>query len=137
MKALLLILAVFLVGPGDGDDKGRRGNAMYRTGEYMDAANLYRDALVDVQRDGPSRVHTGLLNNLGASLFRQGEYEKATSAFNGAVRMASSSEDGVRAMYNAGNALAMQEELEAALEHYQNALLTEHHLMNDKCLIKA
>ena len=59
MKALLLILAVFLVGPGDGDDKGRRGNAMYRTGEYMDAANLYRDALVDVQRDTVLRFPAG------------------------------------------------------------------------------
>jgi Ca-activated chloride channel homolog len=132
MKALILILAFIQVAPGDGDDKGRRGNAMYRNGEYTEAANLYRDALVDVQREGPGRVHTGLLNNLGASLFRQGDYEKAASAFSGAVRMASSSDDGVRAMYNAGNAAAMQEELESALDYYTRALLSDPSNQNAK-----
>jgi len=125
MKAFLFILAFFQIAPGAGDDKGRRGNAMYRSGEFMDAANLYRDALVDVQSDGPGGIHSGLLNNLGASLFRQGDFEQAASAFSGAVRMASSGDDGVRAMYNAGNAVAMQDQFETALDYYTRALLAD------------
>jgi len=125
MNTLSLILALALLGPGDGDEKGRRGNAMYRAEQYVDAANLYREALLDVQSDGPGSTHSGLLNNLGASLFKQGDYEQAISAFTGAARMASKTGDGVRATYNAGNAAAMQEELETALDMYTRALLAD------------
>ena len=125
MKTFALILAFALLGPGDGDKKGRRANAMYRAEQFAEASILYRDALLDVQTGGPGSTHSGLLNNLGASLFKQGDYEQAISAFTGAARMASNTGDGVRATYNAGNAAAMQDKLEAALDMYTRTLLAD------------
>ena len=64
MKSILLILALALLDPGDGDDKGRRGNAMYRTGEFLEASNLYREALIDVAQSSevlaPSTIESRL-----------------------------------------------------------------------------
>lgn len=98
---------------------------MYQSEMYLEAGLLFQEALADIQSDGSGGVHAGLLNNLGAALFRQGEFEKAASAFSGSMRMASSLPDAVRAGYNAGNAAAMQQELEAALDNYQMALLAD------------
>jgi len=120
-----MIVALALFGPGDGKKKGRRGNALYEQEQYAEAAQLYQEALKDVQAEGQGVVHAGLLNNLGASLFRQGHYEQAVSAFAGSVRMGSDLKDAVRASYNAGNAAAMQQQLETALDAYRSALLCD------------
>ena len=125
MRIFLLILALALFGPGDGKKKGRQANALYLNGQFVEAAALFRNGVLDVQEGGPGTVHAGLLNNLGAALFRQGEFEQAASAFAGSSRMAGTSADVVRANYNAGNALAMQQELETALEYYRSALLSD------------
>ncbi len=113
------------MGPGDAKKKGRRGNALYEKEEFSQAASLYRQGVLDVQEKGPGTVHSGLLNNLGASLFKQGEYEQAASAFASSSRMAENLNSAVRANYNAGNAAAMQRELETALEFYKSALLSD------------
>jgi len=125
MRILAIILAIALFGPGDGKKKGRRANALYRNDQFVEAAAMFRDGISDVQESGASSVHAGLLNNLGASLFRQGEYEAATSAFAGSSRMSSQTDEAVRANYNTGNALAMQQQLEDALEYYRSALLAD------------
>jgi Ca-activated chloride channel homolog len=124
MKILALILAITLFGPGDGKKKGRRGNALYEKEEYSDAARLYQEALSDVQAEGPGSLHSGLLNNLGAALFRQGDFGQAASAFAGSARMSASSGEMNRAMYNSGNAAFMQKQLEQALDSYRDALLS-------------
>jgi len=98
---------------------------MYQSEMYTEAALLFQQALSDVQSDGSGSLHAGLLNNLGAALFRQGEFEQAASAFSGSARMAGDLSDAVRAGYNAGNAAAMQQELETALDNYQMALLAD------------
>jgi len=125
MRIFLIIAALLLAGPGDGKKKGRKANELYGNDQFLEASALYRDGIQDVQDGGPGVVHSGLLNNLGASLFRQEQYEAAASAFAGSSRMASSLEDVVRANYNAGNALAMQQQLDSALEYYRSALLAD------------
>jgi len=125
MRIFLIIAVLLLAGPGDGKKKGRKANELYRNDQFLEASALYRDGIQDVQDGGPGVVHSGLLNNLGASLFRQEEYEAAASAFAGSSRMASNLEDVVRANYNAGNALAMQQQLDSALEYYRSALLAD------------
>lgn len=125
MRILILILALAFFGPGDGKKKGRRANALYERDQFIEAAGLFRDGIFDIQENGPGSVHAGLLNNLGASLFRQGEYEQAAAAFSGSFRMSPTVEESVRANYNAGNALAMQQELQGALDHYRSALLSD------------
>jgi len=111
--------------PGDGKKKGRQGNAQYAQEQYSEAVTTYRDGVQSVQQDGPGRVHSGLLNNLGAALFKSGDAEQAGIAFSSAATMADSPEDLVRASYNAGNAAYSTQQMEAALENYRRALLTD------------
>ena len=103
MRVFIIIIALAVVGPGDAKKKGRRGNALYAQEEYLQAASSFRDGVLEVQENGPGEVHSGLLNNLGASLFRQGEFEQAASAFASSHRMARDLDGVVRANYNAGN----------------------------------
>jgi len=127
MIRLISILMMFQVvsGPGDGKKKGRQGNAQYVQEQYSEAVTTYREGVQSVQGDGPGKVHSGLLNNLGAALFKSGDAEQAGIAFSSAATMANTNEDLVRASYNAGNAAYSTQQLEAALENYRRALLNE------------
>ena len=123
--SIMLVMALLMLGPGDGKKKGRQGNAQYAQEQYADAAATYRDGIKSVQEDGPGAVHSGLLNNLGAALYRGGDAEQAGIAFSSAARMATSPDDLVRASYNAGNAAFDTEQLDQSLEHYRRALLSD------------
>lgn len=126
MKPTLLILIAFLLaGPGDDKKKGRQGNTLYAQEQYEEAAAMYREGIVTAQEGGPGAVHSGLLNNLGAALYRSGDAEQAGIAFASAASMALAPDDLVRASYNAGNAAFQTEQLEASLEHFRRALLTD------------
>lgn len=120
-----LVMAALLFGPGDGKKNGRKGNALYGQEQYAEAATAYQDGIRAVQEGGPGAVHSGLLNNLGAALYRSGENEQAGVAFASAATMALASEDLVRASYNAGNAAFQAQQLEQSLEHYRRALLND------------
>ena len=127
IKSIIILLAYsLLLGPGDGKKKGRKGNVHYTQEQYEEAVTAYRNGISSVQESGPGQVYSGLLNNLGAALYRSGDAEQAGIAFSSAARMAMRPEDMVRASYNAGNAAATNQELEAALEHYRRALLNDH-----------
>lgn len=120
-----LVMAALLFGPGDGKKNGRKGNALYGQEQYAEAATAYQEGIRSVQEGGPGAVHSGLLNNLGAALYRSGENEQAGVAFASAATMALAPEDLVRASYNAGNAAFQAQELEQSLEHYRRALLND------------
>ena len=120
-----ILFAALLLGPGDGKKKGRKGNALYVQEQYAEAATEFRLGVSAIQEDGPGPVHSRLLNNLGASLYRSGDLEQASLAFNSAAQMANSPEDLVRASYNAGNAAANNKQLEQALAQYRRALLSD------------
>ncbi len=124
-QVLIIVMAALLFGPGDGKKKGRQGNVLYGQEQYEDAINAYREGIDAVQDDGPGAVHSGLINNLGAALYRTGDMEQAGIAFSSAGSMALAPEDLVRASYNAGNAAFQAEQLEQALEHYRRALLND------------
>ena len=126
MKYLIaLVMAALLFGPGDGKKNGRKGNALYGQEQYAEAAAAYQEGIRSVQEGGPGAVHSGLLNNLGAALFRSGDAEQAGIAFTSAATMAQAPEDLARASYNAGNAAFETQQLEQSLEHYRRALLTD------------
>lgn len=120
-----LVMAALLFGPGDGKKNGRKGNALYGQEQYAEAAIAYQDGIRAVQEGGPGAVHSGLLNNLGAALYRAGEHEQAGVAFTSAATMSQAPEDLVRASYNAGNAAFQTQQLEQSLEHYRRALLSD------------
>ena len=120
MTRALLALLLFTVPAGARE--GREGNARFADGRFEDAAGRYRAGLA--RSTAPAgAVPSGLLNNLGSALFEQGEFAEAQAAFESALAAAVEAEDRARAAYNAGNALAAQENIEAALGFYRRALL--------------
>ena len=120
MTRALLALLLFTVPAGARE--GREGNAHFADGRFEDAAERYRAGLARSTVPAGA-VPSGLLNNLGSALFEREEVGEAQAAFESALAAAVEPEDRARAAYNAGNALAAQENIEAALGFYRRALL--------------
>lgn len=126
MKQLTaIIFALFLFGAGDGQKSGRTGNAHYEAERYEEAESAFREGIVAARDAGVDPVHAGLLNNLGATLYRRGDFENAAASFASSVRMSPDEAGLVRGSYNAGNAAFRSENLESALEYYRTTLLSD------------
>lgn len=121
---LVILLLALLLGADDGADEGRRGNALYESGDYAAAASAYRAGLN--RHDGMNgALYTALWNNLGLALHRQEKYEDAAEAFQNAAEAADAHIHRARALYNAGNNAVAQDELETALGLYRQALIAD------------
>lgn len=121
LLALLLFTVPAFTVPA-GAREGREGNARFADGRFEDAAERYRAGLARADEQ-TGAVPSGLLNNLGSALFEREEFAGAQNAFEAALAAAVEPADRARAAYNAGNALAAQENIEAALGYYRRALL--------------
>ena len=151
MRLLIIIIALLLGATDDPSKKGRKGNESYRNEQHTEAAQLYREG-IDAGTDAKPGILAGLWNNLGATLFRSGEFQQAKDAFTNAIGFARSNEEVSTFAYNAGNtiysettqggsqgppgALGMApgmgqqaggggEGLQEALEYYKQALLAD------------
>ncbi len=124
MLRFVILLALLGLFGDDGSDAGRRGNELYREGNYAEAARAYRSGLA--ARDGtPDAVTAALWNNLGLALYRADDLASARNAFTEALATAPTRADSVRALYNAGNTAVAQDSLRAALDFYRRALRTD------------
>ena len=87
----------------------------YQRGEYDQALQLYRDALLD-RPDAPE-----LHFNVGDALFKRGEYDQALREFE---RVFSAEEQKIQAQahYNMGNSFFQQQAFEQAVAAYKQAL---------------
>ncbi len=124
----LRILAFLLLLPwtaDDGDEEGRRGNEFYAQQQFALAIESYDRGLAALSGEAPRLLRYGLLNNLGAALLKSGDAEAAGEAFARALNEAPSSGDVARTSYNAGNASFAAQDLETALKHYRESLLTD------------
>ncbi len=121
---LLIAATAWTLAFGDGAEEGRRGNALFREGEYAAAAEAYRAGL-DALEDDEAALASDLWSNLGAALFRQEKYAEALAAFKEAASAAATSEDRLRALYNAGLGAAATGEREAALGYFRQTLLLD------------
>lgn len=123
-----LVLLLFGLFGDAGAEHGRTGNALYEQGRYAEAEAAYRDGLAALD-DTTGAVYAALQNNLGAALHRQKRFAAARAAFQRAVRTAPTTEDRVRALFNAGTAAAGTGRLRTALTDYKEALLLDptHH----------
>lgn len=118
----LALLALFLFTVPAGAPEGRRANALYAEEKFEEAATAYREGLAR-NEDAAGTVRSGLLNNLGCALYAQEEFAEAQAQFEAALAVALAPEDRARAAFNAGNAAARQQNFEAALGFYRQALL--------------
>lgn len=123
MPIWLLLFVMALLGADDGLEDGRRGNALYEAGDYAGAAAAYRAGLERPAVDGALRWT--LLHNLGLALHQQDAYDEAATAFHRAADAAETPARRAQALYNAGNNAVAQDQLEAALDRYRQALLAD------------
>ncbi len=103
MRILIFLLALAIGVGDDGSKSGRKGNELYRNAEHEKAASLFSSGIAEQNTTEPGMVHSGLWNNLGASLHRMGRYDEARQAFGNAVALAPSNMEIARSSYNAGN----------------------------------
>ena len=96
IRISILIIAVIFGLTDDGSKKGRKGNERYRNEQHQQAAQLFSEGLQAYNTAKPDPVHSGLWNNLGASLYRLGDYPRAEEAFSNAVAIASSDRERAR-----------------------------------------
>ncbi|MEZ4702855.1 MAG: tetratricopeptide repeat protein [Rhodothermales bacterium] len=145
---IAIILAFMQLGVGDdGSKAGRRGNEFFARDELPQAAGAYRNGLVAQEGEPANAVTSGLWNNLGATLFRMGQFEEAGQAFDQSIALSTTPGDVSRAAYNAGNnvfeaasasggqapptpdgqegAPPQGPTLESALDYYRQALLAD------------
>lgn len=118
----LVLVALFLFTIPAGAREGREANAHFAEGRFEEAVERYRAGLARSE-ESTGAVASGLLNNLGCALFEQEDFAEAQTAFEAALAAAVEPEDRARAAYNAGNALAVQQNVEGALGFYRRALL--------------
>ena len=104
MRVIVSLILVIALGINDdGSKKGREGNELYRDAAHEMAASLFTAGINEQNSSEPGAVHSGLWNNLGASLFRMGRFDEASQAFVNAVALAPSEREVARSSYNAGN----------------------------------
>lgn len=125
LLAFVFVLTSVSVTGTDGAGAGRSGNNLYEDERYEEAAVQYRAGLSQIEEEVPGHIIHGLYNNLGSALHRHQDYENATAAFARAMDLADNNEDFARAAYNAGNNAFRAQNMEASLEFYKNALLTD------------
>jgi tetratricopeptide (TPR) repeat protein len=125
MIRILILLALLSGLTGDDKRAGRKGNALYREDRYEEAATAYREGLAGLESGSRGAIPAGLLNNLGAALYRQGDFEGARNAFEGSAGLADSQSGSGRGAYNAGNAAFRVQALEESLALYRRAMLRD------------
>lgn len=120
----LLLLALFLFTVPAGALEGRRANDLFDEGSVEEAILTYREGLLRSEGE-TGTVRAGLFNNLGVALYEQEDFAGAQTAFEQSLAVALAPEDRARAAFNAGNAAAQQQNFEAALGFYRQALLVQ------------
>jgi tetratricopeptide (TPR) repeat protein len=120
-KVSLVILSLLLLHPGlkaqEEREYIRKGNRLYRKGEFAGSEGMYRRA----QSHEKSTADGGF--NLGDALYKQGRYSEAAEEF---TRAASSSSDDreklAESFYNLGNSLLKDQKFSESIEAYINSL---------------
>lgn len=121
MSLILLLFGLF----GDtGAEKGREGNTLFEQEQYAEAADAYEEGLAALA-DTTGALYTGLQNNLGLALQRQGRLKGARAAFDRSRRAASTDAERVQALFNLATVAAEQGNRSEALRHYEQVLLLD------------
>ena len=100
----------------------KKGNELYKGGNYNEAEILYRKAL-----ETPDKWYQKALYNLGNSLIKQGNFEDAEKLYEQlAFTPDIKAQQKTDVFHNYGNSLVEQEKYKEAIEAYKNALRINH-----------
>lgn len=94
----------------------RSGNNEYENEQFKDAEIDYREAL-EKNSQNPKALY-----NLANALYKQGQFKEAADILSGLSSMEIDEKIKADALHNLGNAQIKNEELEAGIEAYKNAL---------------
>jgi len=94
----------------------RQGNNAYADSSYTTAEESYRTALAADQNAFNAAF------NLADAIYKQENYEEASTLFQGLTEKAESKEEKAMAYHNLGNSLLQEQKLEESIEAYKNAL---------------
>lgn len=120
MTALcLLLLHATLLGQAE-REYIRKGNRLYKKGEFAGSEGMYRRA----QGQDKSTYDSGF--NLGDALYKQGRFSEAAEEFNRAA--SGNTGDSVKqaqSFYNLGNAMLKDKKFEESIKAYINSLMLD------------
>lgn len=123
-KILRLIgVSLACIGWNWGDGLARNaqhGNALFEAGQYDEALQAYTEADVSSAPDDPRL--SSLYQNMGNTLFQQGNHEHATAMYQKTVELTEDARLQADALYNTGNAWFKQGDYQQAVEAYTQAL---------------
>jgi len=120
-KYLSLIFTILLFSISVADDYRNvmeKGESTYKNDNFAEAIEFYNQAEV-LKPDDPMAAY-----NSGASLYRNGDYDKAAKKFSQTVGMTEGEFKG-EAFYNQGNSLFETEDYQGAMEAYRNSMLID------------
>lgn len=116
MKSVLLYVFIALLLAGSGKNDAKKGNTAYENGDYDEAVEYYRSALVSEPNNAKYRF------NLANALAKQDEIQEAIESYLDFIELTELPEEKALAEYNIGTLLANNENWEPALKHLKNAL---------------
>jgi len=94
----------------------RQGNSAYTDSSFAAAEESYRKALAADQNAFNAAF------NLADAIYKQGNYEQASTLFQGLIAKTKSKTEKAMAYHNLGNSLLQEGKLEESIEAYKNAL---------------
>ncbi|MFZ2286931.1 MAG: tetratricopeptide repeat protein [Bacteroidales bacterium] len=115
--ACLLLVSVSLHGQ-DEREYIRKGNRLYKKGEYAGSEGMYRRAQVQEKQADDSGF------NLGDALYKQGRFGEATAEFGKAATTSKGDTlKHAQSLYNLGNSLLKEQKFEESIKAYINSLM--------------
>lgn len=124
MKAVTTFFIMLACAYGFCQDAGKfvkEGNKQFKNNKFADAEANYRRA----HSKNPSSPDA--YYNLGNSIYRQGNGSEAKYAYAKAIDVAKSKKEKHRAYHNLGNVYLKEQDYQAAVEAYKNALRNNPH----------
>ena len=113
---MLLLLTVMTLQAQTIEKQIRKGNRLYRKGDYAEAEVQYRKALEDKPNSADAQF------NLGDALFQQENYDAAFEAFQKVLDMTPDAKLKSKAVFNMGDCLLQQEKYYNAFHVFKMAL---------------
>jgi Ca-activated chloride channel homolog len=98
----------------------KKGNDLFRQGQYDQAMQAYTEADVNSTANDPRLPQ--LYQNMGNTLTQQGQYEQAIAMYQKALAAEQNAEAKADLQYNTGNAYLKQRNYQKAVEAYRQAL---------------